>query len=201
MTSQERAPTSARLPKRKLDILIPCFNRPRYLHRILETGLELAIPGAYFVVFDDASDAPEDVPGLGMATTEAVCRSFGDDHVIHIRNPTNMGVAKSLTRYYAEFCDAEYTSLLNPKDEFINAAPIVGALAKLDDDPKLSFVVYPLRQVDRSASRPAASLPIQPDERARIRGRPCQGSDAAALQRLRHPARRSAAKMRHPARS
>jgi hypothetical protein len=152
MTSQERAPTSARLPKRKLDILIPCFNRPRYLHRILETGLALAIPGAYFVVFDDASDAPEDVPGLGMATTEAVCRSFGDDHVIHIRNPTNMGLAKSLTRYYAEFCDAEYTSLLNPKDEFINAAPIVGALAKLDDDPRLSFVVYPLRQVDRSAA-------------------------------------------------
>ena len=104
----------------------------------------------HFVVFDDASNAPEDVPGLGIATTEMVCRSFGEERVIHIRNSTNMGVAKSLTRYYAEFCSAEYTSLLNPKDEFISAAPIVGALAKLDADPKLSFVVYPLRQFDRS---------------------------------------------------
>jgi len=150
MTTHDLAPASTRLPKRKLDVLIPCFNRPRYLHRILETGLQLAIPGMHFVVFDDASDAPEQVPGLGMATTEMVCRSFGDDHVIYVRNPTNMGVAKSLTRYYAELCDAEYTSLLNPKDEFISAAPIISALAKLDADPKLSFVVYPLRQVDRS---------------------------------------------------
>ena len=150
MTIQDRPLTNDRLPKRKLDILIPCFNRPKYLHRILETGLGLGIPGVHFVVFDDASNAPEDVPGLGMATTEGVCRSFGDDRVIYIRNPTNMGVAKSLTRYYAEFCDAEYTSLLNPKDEFISAAPIISALAKLDADPRLSFVVYPLRQVDRS---------------------------------------------------
>lgn len=150
MTLQERAPTSTRLPKRKLDILIPCFNRPRYLRRILETGLQLDVPGAHFVVFDDASDTPEDVPGLGMATTERVCRSFRDDRVIYTRNATNMGVAKSLARYYAEVCDAEYTSLLNPKDEFISAAPIISALAKLDADPKLSFVVYPLRQVDRS---------------------------------------------------
>lgn len=151
-SEQERVHTASIPKKRKLDILIPVFNRPKYLHRILKTGLELEIPGAYFVVFDDASNSFEEVPNLGFVTVEMVCRSFNDERVIYMRNPTNIGVAKSLKRYYLELCDAEYTSLLNPKDEFINAAPIISALAKLDADPKLSFVVYALRQVDRVES-------------------------------------------------
>jgi hypothetical protein len=115
----------------------------------------LGIPGVHFVVIDDASDAPEDIPGLGVVTTEAVCKSFGDPRVIYVRNAVNMGVARSLERYYRELCDAEYAALSNPKDEFINAAPIVEALAKLDADSKISFVVFPLRQVDRlEADRP-----------------------------------------------
>ncbi len=146
---QDRLRATPLPKKRKLDVLIPCFNRPNYLHRILKTGLELGIPGVYFVVFDDASNGFEEVPGLGSVTTEMVCRSFNDERVVYTRNPTNMGVAKSLERYYRELCDAEYTSLLNPKDEFIDAAPIVSALTKLDADPKVSFVVYPLRQIDR----------------------------------------------------
>jgi hypothetical protein len=136
-------------PKRKLDFIIACFNRPRYLHDILKSGLALEIPGVHFVVIDDASDAPEDVPGLGIVTTEAVCKSFDDPRVICVRNAANMGVAKSLERYYRELCDAEYAALSNPKDEFISAAPIIEALAKLDTDPTISFVVFPLRQVDR----------------------------------------------------
>jgi hypothetical protein len=46
-------------------------------------------------------------------------------------------------------CASDYTALLNPKDEFIGRAAIDSALAKLDADPKLSMVVYSLRQVDR----------------------------------------------------
>lgn len=148
----EPAPWPAPPKGRKLDVLIPCFNRPNYLHRILQTGLAMNVPGTYFVVFDDASNGFEDVPGLGSVTVEMVCRSFNDERVIYTRNPSNMGVAKSLERYYREICDAEYTSLLNPKDEFIDGAPIVNAIAKLDADAKLSFVVYPLRQVDRDES-------------------------------------------------
>jgi hypothetical protein len=134
--------------KRKLDFLIAVYNRPAYLHRLLKTGLALNVPGAYFVVMDDCSSQAESVPGLGDATVEAVCRSFNDPRVIYSRNPENMSVAKSLARYYRELCDADYTSLLNPKDEFIDGEPICDALAKLDADPALSFVVYPLRQGD-----------------------------------------------------
>lgn len=147
----EGAQSTINLPgHRKLDFLLSCFNRSGYLHHILKTGLKLNMPGAHFVVFDDASNAAEDVPGLGPATVEDVCRSFGDDRVIYIRNPTNIGVTKTLVRYYWEFCDAEYTSLLNPKDEFIDGQPIIEALGKLDADPMVSMVVYPLRQADRN---------------------------------------------------
>ena len=150
MSVIEGAQTAKRRPARKLDILIPVFDRPNYLHRILHTGLALGIPDVHFVVFDDMSTLREDVPGLGDVTVEEVCRSFSDPRVIYTRNSTNMGVAKILARYYEEICDAEYVSLLNPKDEFTAATPLVGALAKLDADPKLSFVVYPLRQADRN---------------------------------------------------
>lgn len=138
-------------PLRKLDFLTACFKRPRYLHHFLRTGLSLYIEGAHFVVFDEASDASEDVPGLGLASTEEVCRSFGDLRVIYVRNPTNIGFAKSLARYHQDFCAAEYVALSNPKDEFISRAPISSAIAKLDADPTLSFVVFPIRQVDRKS--------------------------------------------------
>jgi hypothetical protein len=147
--------TTPARPARKLDFLIPCFDRPKCLHHILRSGLALGIPGVHFVVFDDQSTLVENVEGLGPATVETVCRSFATPRVIYSRNPRNMGAAQSLRRYYAELCDAEYAALLNPKDEFISAAPIIGALAKLDADPRLSFVVYPLRQIDRvSSDRP-----------------------------------------------
>ena len=134
--------------KRKLDFLIIVYNRPAYLHRILKTGLALDMPGTCFVVLDDMSDRPENVPGLGEATVEEVCQSFSDPRIIYSRNPENMGVARSLGRYYRELCEADYTSLLNPKDEFIDGQPIREAIAKMDAHPQLSFVAYPLRQGD-----------------------------------------------------
>lgn len=135
--------------KRKLDFLVPCFNRPAYVHHILKTGLACNIPGADFVVLDDASNIFESVADLGSVTTEMVCRSFNDPRVIYWRSDRNMGVAAMLEHYFRHLCEAEYSSLLNPKDEFIDGAPIIQALAKLDADPSISFVVYPLRQVDR----------------------------------------------------
>lgn len=136
----------------RLEFIIPTYNRPRHLHHILRTGLALDIPGAYFAVLDDASDLVEDIPELGPANTEQVCRSFGDPRVLHLRNETNLGLAKMLRRYYSGQCQSEFTCLVNPRDEFISGEPIMNALAKLEADPMLSMVVVPLRQKDRKAS-------------------------------------------------
>jgi hypothetical protein len=141
--------------RRKLDFFVAVFNRPRSLHHLLRTGLALGIPGASFVVYDDASDLVEDVDGIGPATVESVCRGFHDARVIYVRNAANIGFAKSLEAYYRDVCASDYTALLNPKDEFVGRAAIDSALAKLDADPKLSMVVYSLRHADRvEADRP-----------------------------------------------
>ena len=136
---------------RHLDVLIPSYNRPAKLHHILKTGLALAIPGVSFVVMDDGSTAMEDVPGLGWVTTERVCASFADKRVVYLQNPENAGPTVSLQRYYRGHCSCRYTMLVNDKDEFISREPIVSALRKLDADPKLSMVMIPLRQIDRTA--------------------------------------------------
>lgn len=134
---------------RRLDFFLAVHNRPKALHHILQSGLAMNIPGIYFIVFDDASDSYEYIEGLGKANVEMVCKSFEDAPIIYVRNSTNIGFAKSLERYYNEVCDAKYTALLNPKDEFIDAAPLIEAIEKLDNDSKISLIIYPLQQKDR----------------------------------------------------
>lgn len=138
--------------QRKLDVLIPSFNRPALLYHCLSTGLSLQIPGMVFVVFDDGSNLVENVPSLGAATTAQVCASFRTKRVVYIRNPENMGVAATWQHYYRHLCTATYTMSVTDKDEFINAAPIASALAKMDADPKVSMVIIPMRQKDRADS-------------------------------------------------
>lgn len=137
---------------RKLDVLIPSYNRPAKLHHMLKTGLELGVAGLHFVVIDDGSTLAEDVSGLGNVDTERVCNFFSGDAVTYIRNRENIGLAAALARYYREIDGAQYTMLVNDKDEFIAKEPIVSALRKLDADAKVSMVMLPLRQIDRSAN-------------------------------------------------
>lgn len=133
----------------RLEVVVPTYNRPAKLHRLLASGLALAVPGMRFVVIDDCSTVCEEVPGIGLASTEEVCASFDTDRVTYLRNERNVGVAASWQRYYRDLCKAEYASTMTDKDEFIDPAPIVSALGKLDTDPGLAMVVLPLRQNDR----------------------------------------------------
>lgn len=137
-------------PVRTLDVIIPSYNRPALLHELLTTGLALGVPGMHLVVIDDGSTLSEEIPGRGECDTKSVCESFDSDRVIYIRNPENMGLARSWERYYLEYCNARYTLSVTDKDEFIEPGPIVSAIEKLEGDPGLSMVVIPLRQKDRS---------------------------------------------------
>jgi len=134
--------------RRLLDVLVPSFNRPSKLYHLLETGVRLGVPPMHFVVIDDGSTLAEQVGELGEMDTEAVCRAFPEDRVTYLRNETNIGLAAALARYYASPA-AEFTMLVNDKDEFVDGRPILNALEKLQADPTLSIVMIPLRQVDR----------------------------------------------------
>jgi glycosyltransferase involved in cell wall biosynthesis len=142
--------TTSTEPVRALDVIIPSYNRPALLHELLATGLALGVPGMHLVVIDDGSTVSEEIEGLGTCDTQRVCESFDTDRVIYVRNPENMGLARSWERYYREYCNARYTLSVTDKDEFIEPGPIVRAIEKLDADPGLSMVVIPLRQKDRS---------------------------------------------------
>ena len=60
----------------------------------------------------------------------------------------NIGLVDNITDYYKQHCAADYTILVTDKDQFIDAAPIVNAIQKLDSDTTLSMVVIPIRQND-----------------------------------------------------
>ncbi len=136
--------------KRKLDIVIPSYNRPKRLFTLLESGLALKMPGVYFVVIDDGSHVSEHInDSLKLMSTQQVCEYFNSPAIYYIRNPQNMGVARSWDRYYSEHCNATYTMSINDKDVLIDGVPILNAINKLDNDDLLSMVVLPILQKDR----------------------------------------------------
>lgn len=136
-------------PARKLDFFISVCNRANLLHDYLKSGLAMNVDGVHFIVFDDASNEKEEIPNICPMSVEEVCHSFKDDRIIYIKNSENHGFAANLTTYYNKYCEAEYVALQNPKDVFINRAPVAEALQKLDADHAISMIVYPLLREDR----------------------------------------------------
>ena len=134
---------------RLLDLVIPTYNRPLRVYELLQSGLALSMPGVFFVIIDDGSDLAEEIPGLGQLNTEQVCAYFSNPQVVYIRNPENMGLARSWEAYYATHCQAKYTLSVVDKDVLINPAPILSALKKMEADDQLCMVVIPLAQQDR----------------------------------------------------
>lgn len=135
---------------RFLDILIPTYNRPKRLHALLNSGLNLTMKGVFFIVIDDGSDLLEEVEGIGMCSTQQVCEFFNTSAIVYIRNSTNKGLAYCWQEYYAKYCDAKYVFSMVDKDLLINSAPIMSALKKLEEDSSLSMVIMPIMQTDRT---------------------------------------------------
>lgn len=141
---------SAKMPARVLDIVIPSYNRPTKLFCLLDTGLQLKMEGVYFVVIDDGSTISEHIPGIGVLTTRQVCDHFRNEHIIYIRNPENMGLARSWVKYYQEYCQAKYAMSVVDKDIFLAREPIMSAIEQLENDDSLCMVFIPLVQKDRA---------------------------------------------------
>lgn len=148
-------------PSYRLDIVIPTYNRPALLYRLIHTIFQMQLSGVRIVILDDASTVSEVVPGLGDASVKAVCESFGSDHIAYFRADTNRGIVALLTLYHRHFCAARYTLLMTDKDEFLDAAPIHHALSALDEDPALSMVLIPIVQKNRDGQERHLSCEYQ----------------------------------------
>ncbi len=135
---------------RLLDIVIPSYNRPQKLFSLLDTGLRLGMDGVTFVIIDDGSTVAEAIDGVGTLNTQQVCEHFHDPRILYIRNPENIGLARSWVNYYNGHADAKYTVSVVDKDVFLDKAPILNAIEKMEHDNSVCMVFIPLIQKDRT---------------------------------------------------
>lgn len=135
---------------RKLDVIIPSFNRPARLYNFLESGLNLKINDMFLVVIDDGSTLKEPVKNFGNLNTYDVCKKFKSPNIIYYRNEINSGLATSWNIFYEKVCNAKYTLSVTDKDEFIDGTSIIQAITMMDKNEDISAALIPLKQKDRS---------------------------------------------------
>lgn len=135
---------------RKLDVIVPSFNRPLRLYNFLKSAIKQNIKGMYLVIIDDGSTLKEKIPNLGTLNTKSVCKSFKSPNILYYRNTKNSGLAVCWEKFYNSLCDSKYTLSVTDKDEFINGESIKKAIKTMDNDENISVSLIPLRQKDRS---------------------------------------------------
>lgn len=138
--------------KKIIDIVVPTFNRPRVLFRLLSSFMDARLSGVRMVIIDDASFVSEKIENIGPMNTADVCAYFKSNRVFYTKNPKNIGVPKSWRRYYDDICDVKYTMSMTDKDIILPGNGILRAAGKMDDDPTISLVVMPMLQIDRSGT-------------------------------------------------
>ena len=135
---------------RKLDVIVPSFNRPLRLYSFLKSAIKQNISGMYLVIIDDGSTLKEKIPNIGMLDTMGVCKFFKSSNILYYRNTKNSGVAVCWETFYNYLCNSKYTMSVTDKDEFINGNSIKKALKAMDQDENISTSLIPLKQKDRS---------------------------------------------------
>ncbi|KYC37131.1 family 2 glycosyl transferase [Scytonema hofmannii PCC 7110] len=93
------------LPKTKVTIAIPTYNRSKLLKISLESALAQDYPDFQVLVLDNASSDD----------TEAVVRSFEDSRIAYVRNESNIGIFGNWQRT-VELNSSPYLSILSDDD-------------------------------------------------------------------------------------
>lgn len=134
---------------RKLDVIVPTFNRPERLFNFITSALKLKLDFMYLIIIDDGSTVKQKINGVGTFSTIDVCKHFKNSNVLYYKNKKNIGVASSWKFYYSNLCNADYTLSVTDKDEFISGKSIISAIKRMDEDKNISASMIPLRQKDR----------------------------------------------------
>jgi glycosyltransferase involved in cell wall biosynthesis len=148
----------------KLDIVIPTYNRPRLLDRCVRSALEMDIPGLRVVVIDDGSTVNEELGDGTVCDTPSVIARLADPRLDYTRLEKNGGLGAVFETYAARGDQAEYMTVINDDDIYINAEPILDAIAMLDDDCEMALVQISLirraddRHIDEVIALPYPTL-------------------------------------------
>ena len=93
---------------RKVDVIIPTYNRAGFLHRAIASVLSQTFDDFAIIVVDDGGDN----------TTKSVVNSFGDQRLRYVRNENNMGEGRSRNVGLSN-SSAEYIAFLDDDDEWL----------------------------------------------------------------------------------
>ncbi|MCH7598725.1 MAG: glycosyltransferase family 2 protein, partial [Myxococcales bacterium] len=130
-------------------VVIPTYNRPRLLDRCVRSALALEVPGLRVAVIDDGSTIPEELDDGSIEDTRSLMRRLTDSRLTYTRLEKNSGLGAVFETYASQHMQAEYMTVLNDDDVFIDATPINEAIAMLDSDPEMALVQISLiRQSD-----------------------------------------------------
>lgn len=124
----------------KLDIVIPTYNRPQLLDRCVRSALAMDIPGLRVVVIDDGSTIRETLDDGTIADTPTVIARLAEHRLDYTRLEKNGGLGAVFETYANRPDHAEYMTVINDDDVYIDATPILEAITKLDQDHELALV-------------------------------------------------------------
>lgn len=124
----------------KIDIILPTFNRPRLLDRCIRSTLALDVPGLRLVIIDDGSTVFEQLDDGSTSDTPSLVKRFSDPRLVYTRLEKNSGLGVVYETYVQRLIGAEYMTVINDDDVYVDGGPIKEAINKLDTDPALAFV-------------------------------------------------------------
>jgi len=118
-----------------VQILIPTYNRAKYLHRAIGSCLSQTYENIQVIISDNASNDGTHLIGGNYAT-------LFPRKVRYFRNETNIGMTSNWIRLLYEISDSDYCLLLSDDDELIDSSFISKAINKISDIQRQISLVF-----------------------------------------------------------
>lgn len=139
------SPTTPTSP-RAVDVVVPCYNYARFLHRNVESILDQRGVDVRVLIIDDASS--DDTPQVGQELA-------AHPHVAFRRHAKNLGHIATYNEGILAWASAKYTMLLSA-DDWLTAGALARAVDLLEAYPDCGFVFgFALIVADRPPHLPA----------------------------------------------
>lgn len=106
-SKQSQTDFSTGSPEPLISVIIPTYNRPKYLKEAIESAVEQTYQNIEIIVADDC--------GPASLENQKIADAFQDSRIIFRRNPTNLGVTFNFTKAIKE-ARGKYIASLNDDD-------------------------------------------------------------------------------------
>jgi len=116
---------------KKVSIIIPTFNREKYIPQCIDSALAQDYPNIEVIVSDNASSD----------NTEEVVRKYSNDsRVRYFRNKENLGMTPNWRRAIYEHATGDWAIILGDDDYLLSASFISKAMALVEKEPVIVLV-------------------------------------------------------------